>query len=242
MTYKTESILLDKPTIKEATTKNTVSINKQESLVHQYHVPNFPKAHRRHRMPGSRFMSAKDKPIPSIITLKSMPGQASMHLLMKYRLLEVLSPDCAFQSSQARNLFGRASITERLLPYGVAACNTLAAWIWVGGIFPSKLDIVSNSHFRTPIYGHIIRVHNRQLAPEQLMKLGKLWATSPIRTACDLACEQGIDQQIKLSTIYAILERYHATCENCLTMLEQNPRWPGHSTGIQIIQLLRKIL
>ncbi|KFI39290.1 hypothetical protein BACT_0120 [Bifidobacterium actinocoloniiforme DSM 22766] len=187
-----------------------------------------------------------EQPLPNLVHLSQLPGPNSMRLLTQRRLVEPLDASCSYLHERATGIFGRASIVTPLLPYGAAACNALAGWIWTGGVFPPHLDIVSNSHFRAPVYGHNLRVHNRRLPTEHLMQLGDLWATSPLRTACDLACEdapRGSDgDDRKLAYLHTLMERYHVTCGACLNLLEANPRWPGHAVGVRTFHLLRDIL
>ncbi|WP_127920935.1 hypothetical protein [Bifidobacterium xylocopae] len=173
-----------------------------------------------------------------------MPGPNSMRFLIAHGLLEPLDPSCSYLHERAGGIFGRASIVTPLLPYGAAASNGLAHWVWTGGAFPPYIDIISSSHFRTPVHGHIIRVHNRRLPTEHMMKLGDLWTTSPLRTACDLACEPPgrTGEDGKLAGLHTLMERYQVSCGACLNLLADNPRWPGHSLGIEAFQTLRRIL
>ena len=65
-----------------------------------------------------------------------------------------------------------------------------AAWVWLGGPdFPSTIDVISTSHFRSASVSRRIRVFKRLTLPEQIIKLGGLPVTTPARTACDLVCQ-----------------------------------------------------
>ncbi|BDR52295.1 hypothetical protein KIM372_02020 [Bombiscardovia nodaiensis] len=199
------------------------------------HRPESP-AHRRDSAPAY-------DPLPDLIQLSMLPGPGSMRLLIEHRLVQPLDATCSYLTERATGIFGRASVVAPLLPYGAAACNNLADWVWTGGSFPESLDIVSNSHYRSLVYSHSLRVHNRRLPSEHLMKLGQLWTTSPMRTACDLACEEtSEDSSGKLASIHTLMESYQVSCRSCLDLLEANPRWPGHSTGIETFNILKQIL
>ncbi|BDR55298.1 hypothetical protein KIMH_14090 [Bombiscardovia apis] len=186
--------------------------------------------------------SASDS-LPDLVLLSKLPGPNSMRLLTQYRLVEPLDPNAAYLSERASGIFGRAAIAKRLIPYGTTACNSLASWVWSGGLFPPYLDVVSSSHFRTPMYSHPLRVHNRKLPFEHMMKLGRLWTTSPLRTACDLACEERSDEDNsgKVASLHTLMEQYQVSSNACLNLLAANPRWPGHNSGIETFNLLRKL-
>lgn len=190
-------------------------------------------------------MTGKDGCRPhGLIRAGDLPGPMSMRLLVSAHVLAMLDPTCAYLVEDAAGIFGRADIVEPLIPYGAAACCRLALWIWTGGNFPDELDIVSNSHFRAPVHGRIIQVHNRRLPTDHLMKLGRLWATSPMWTACEIAC---LDQVIcngedRMACLHELMERYQVSPLDCLDLLQKNPRWPGHAVGVGTLSVLKGLL
>lgn len=182
----------------------------------------------------TRIRSGTPTKSPLIFT-RDLPGPMSMRRLCDMGILIPLGHESAFLSSDARTLFGRAAIASALVPTGSAACASLAAWIWNGGTFPDTIDVISRSHYRAPIYGRLIRVYNRAVPPDHLRRMGRLLVTSPLRTACDLACDEPYDQDADIrSTILKLLHRNKLTPSFCLKMLDDNPRWPGHAIGVAI--------
>lgn len=183
-------------------------------------------------------------PPPIILEIKDLPGPLSLQMLVRVGIVTELDPSSCYLREQAQGIFGRASIVLSMLPYGVAACGSLAQWIWMNGTFPDALDIISNSHFRSLVHGRVLRPHNRRLNPEYLMRLGKLWVTSPLWTACDLACEDTVlcNGEDRLGVIQDLIERYKVSYADCLSLLGANPRWPGHARGMKIITSLKALI
>ena len=184
------------------------------------------------------------KPLPSLIQTEDLPGPLSLSLLVKEGIVTCLDQSCCYLNEQAKGLYGRASIVTPMVPYGAAACGGLALWIWINGQFPDTLDIISNSHFRTPVHGRPLRPHQRQLDARYLMKLGKLWVTSPLWTACDLACDSSgrCNGEEITAVLHELMERYQVSCGSCEELLSSNPRWPGHAQGLETIRRLKAIL
>lgn len=187
--------------------------------------------------------AAEDLPSsPGLIQVGDLPGRLSLNLLVRLGIVTVLDPATCYRNDDAEGIFGRASIILPLLPFGAAACGSLALWIWLNGTFPETLDVISNSHFRAPVLGRPLRPHNRKLNPQYLMRLGRLWVTSPLWTACDLACEeqQALSRgEARQERIHELMDRYQVSCSDCLDLLAANPRWPGHATGIKTITGLK---
>ncbi|MCI1636463.1 hypothetical protein [Bifidobacterium sp.] len=171
----------------------------------------------------------------ALIFAHDLPGPMSMKRLCDLGILIPLEGTTAFLNSDAETLYGRASIAACVVPTGAAACTLLATWIWSGGSFPKTIDIISRSHYRAPVHGHLIRVYNRNIPPDHLRRMGKLLVTSPIRTACDLACDNDSgDSQELLLVISDLLHRQHLTPSACLALLSSNSRWPGHAKGVKM--------
>lgn len=180
-------------------------------------------------------------PLPGLIQVGDLPGRLSLNLLVRLAIVTILDPSTCYRNEDTKGIFGRASIILPMLPFGAAACGSVALWIWLNGRFPEALDVISNSHFRAPVLGRPLRPHNRKLNPQHLMRLGKLWVTSPLWTACDLACEEPAQcrGEARQERIHELMVRYQVSCSDCLDLLADNPRWPGHATGIQTITGIR---
>ncbi|MFT8648847.1 hypothetical protein [Bifidobacterium psychraerophilum] len=175
----------------------------------------------------------------TLILANDLPGPLSMRWLHELGIVIPLDEGSAFLSDDAGSLYGRATVASALVPTGSAACTLLAAWIWTGGPFPETIDIVSQSHYRAPVHGHLIRVHNRNIPPDHLMRMGRLWVTSPQRTACDLACDDGHGGPELLRIISAVLHQHQLTPSACLHLLASNPRWPGHARGVALFNAMK---
>ena len=184
------------------------------------------------------------EPLPSLIQTGDLPGPLSLSLLANEGIITCLDRSCCYLNEQAEGLYGRASIVMPMVPYGAAACGGLALWIWLNGRFPDALDIISNSHFRTPVHGRPLRPHQRQLDARYLMRLGQLWVTSPLWTACDLACDPSgrCNGEDVMAVLHELMECYQVSCGSCETLLSSNPRWPGHARGLETIRRLKVLL
>lgn len=163
-----------------------------------------------------------------------------MRYLESLDLVVTLDSSNCFSTADTHTLFGRAAVAARLVPIGAAACTYLARWIWAGGAFPGTIDIISQSHYRAAVHGHLIRVHNRHIEADQMIQIGSLFLTSPARTACDLACNEDGKESFNESVarITSMLELYDVRPEECMDLLLQNQRWPGHAKGLEIMRMI----
>ena len=176
------------------------------------------------------------------IRAAELPGPMSMSRLVRLGIVKALDSGCGFLSAHADTLYGRASIAGHIVPYGAVACATLAAWVWIGGEFPATVDIISDSHFRSRVFGRPIHVYNRCIPPEHLRRLADLQVTSPMRTVCDLAC-LGFDNPAApdaCADVRTLLHQHRLRPSECLNMLCENIRWPGHAQGVQLLEALRQ--
>lgn len=67
----------------------------------------------------------------------ALPGPMSMHRLAEIGAIHQLDDDSAYLSEDAETLFGRANITNILKPFNTVSCAVSAAWVWLGGRFPT---------------------------------------------------------------------------------------------------------
>ena len=169
-----------------------------------------------------------------IFKANQISGSIGLRRLINTGAITMLDNHSFFVNVQAASTQGRAAIIQSLLPYNAIACGLVASWIWVGGTFSRTIDIISRSHFRTPIYGRSIRVTNRDITQEHLSYLGTQRLTSPVRTACDLAClsiSEKAEEKAYMS-IGKLAGVFNFTYTDCLKMLWDHPRWPGHDEGV----------
>ncbi|MFT8592484.1 MAG: hypothetical protein ABF747_02580 [Bifidobacterium sp.] len=188
---------------------------------------------------SSQHAASRRRP-DTFIDIDSLPGPLSMRYLSTLRIVTKMDDHSCFSNENLHTLYGRASIAARLVPIGAAACTYLARWIWSGGKFPGTIDIISNSHFRAAVHGHLIRVNNRRIGADHMVQIGTLLLTSPTRTACDIACNEDTSESFNESveTISRMLELYDVEPEECMELLIDNQRWPGHAKGLEIMRMI----
>ena len=94
-----------------------------------------------------------------------------------------------------------------------------AAWVWLGGPdFPSTIDVISTSHFRSA------SVFKRLTLPEQIIKLGGLPVTTPARTACDLVMspEDIPDPSTVNALVCQLMSAYQFRPNDCLQIVKEH--------------------
>jgi hypothetical protein len=185
---------------------------------------------------------ATTKRLPLLIHISELPGKMCMKRLERAGILTELDDRTAFLSIHATSLYGRAQIAAQMTPLGSAACATLALWVWLGGEIPQAITIISNSHYRAPIFGRPIQVFNRQVGPRNLMRIGKLTIVNPLWVACQLACfpPEDFDRDVGLERFTDFLRHFDLSTDSCRKLLKENPRWPGHSCAEELISGLEK--
>lgn len=160
----------------------------------------------------------------AILLASELPGPMSMRHLNDVGALQALDDSSAYLSESASTLYGRGTIASSMMPFGTVACAMTAAWVWLGGEFPRTLDILSSSHFRTPVHGRRIKVFNRILPNTQITSIGDLRITTPVRTACDIALlnETDLMHEYATETVRALMEEYGFTPTACLGIIDDN--------------------
>lgn len=148
-----------------------------------------------------------------------------------YGVLHSFDDISAYLGEHADTPDGRGLICRHASPMDVVACASLAAWIWVGGDFPSTIDVVSDAHYRSLAHGRRIRPFNRQIDSQYIVTVGGMKVTSPARTACDLALVQidAADEQLEVGgTIRCLMNRYSFGMADCLAIFDTDSRhWPN---------------
>ena len=186
---------------------------------------------------------AKPMPLPSVIHLNDIPGSIGLHRLVQEGIVVALTESSGYLKTHGETLYGRASVMESILPYGLVACASTAAWVWLGGDFPSQIEVVANTHFRTSLHGRTIRVHDRSIpGTHVMMRLKQLMVTSPLRTACDIAC-MSVQDKIMINApliMIELLERYELTTERCIHELWNTPNWHRHNIGVRAFMELEE--
>lgn len=90
----------------------------------------------------------------------------------------------------------RAQSLARVLPPGSVVCDRTAAWIWgidvlgpLEPVSPSRIEVVRVDGDRSR--NCAVLGGKRDLKPEEIVEVNGLRLTTPVRTACDLACLRG---------------------------------------------------
>lgn len=130
-----------------------------------------------------------------------------------------------YWSEHGDTLYGRALIIRNIIPSATVACMRTALWVWMGGLFPETVDVLSGSHYRTTRHGRPIRVFARRVDRDQVLNLGDLDITSPSRTACDIAT---ISSRRPGAAVFAdrvadLMHTYRFTPDDCAAILAANP-------------------
>lgn len=166
-----------------------------------------------------------------IIRTCRLPGPMCVTRITDYGVLHNFDDISAYLGEHSDTPDGRGLICRHASPMNVVACASLAAWIWVGGDFPSTIDVVSDAHYRSPAHGRRIRPFNRQIDSQYIITVGGMRVTSPARTACDLALVQidASDEQLEVGgTIRCLMNRYSFGMAECLAIFNTDSRhWPN---------------
>ena len=118
--------------------------------------------------------------VPPILFTKDLPGPLSLNRLAAFGTLHKLDDSAGYWIEHSGTLYGRAKIVAEVAPFGTVVCSMTAAWVWLGGPdFPSTIDVISTSHFRSASVSRRIRVFKRLTLPEQIIKLGGLPVRHP---------------------------------------------------------------
>lgn len=174
----------------------------------------------------SRHMGAGDDGATAqtvLYTYDNLPGPFAMRSLVRAGALIALDERHAYRSADGETLYGRAAIVAAMLPNPqLVACGRAAAWVWLGGEFPSAVDVLSTTHYRAPLMGRPINVRERRVPPKQTQLVGPLTITTPERTVCDLAMcpPEDIYEQSLDELILRLLRHFSIDIEDCLLILE----------------------
>lgn len=100
-----------------------------------------------------------------------------------------------------------------------------ALWVWMGGLFPETVDVLSGSHYRTMRHGRPIRVFARRVDHDHVQTLGDLSITSPPRTACDIAtmANRSPGAAVFADRVADLMHTYRFTPDDCAAILGANP-------------------
>lgn len=172
--------------------------------------------------------------VPLLVMADSLPGPLSLRHLTRHGVIRTLDHRTGgYTCLRARTLSGRGAIVGTMLPPNTAACMGLAAWVWLGGLFPDTIDIVSDSHFRSLVHGRRIRVFNRKTSARDVMAISGIRVTAPARTVCDLTLlpDGEFEALGGLERIRELLDDYDVHPHECVRVLDENRFWPNIRTA-----------
>lgn len=136
------------------------------------------------RTPGT-LRNAKRYPL---ITTNDVCGQMGLWTLEARGVLCRLDATCGYLTQEQYSVASRAHIVRQLIPQHTVASGYMAYWVWMGGDFPSCIDIISTSHYWTMIVQRPVHASNRVLDDHHIITSHGLSITSPLRTVCDISC------------------------------------------------------
>lgn len=149
----------------------------------------------------------------------------SLHRLSRVGSVCSLDGHSGYWSEHADSLYGRALIVHNIIPSSTVACMRTALWVWMGGMFPETVDVLSGSHYRTTRHSRPICAFARRVEREHVVRLGDLNITSPPRTACDIAtmANRRPGTAIFADRVADLMHAYCFTPEECHDILDMNP-------------------
>lgn len=168
-------------------------------------------------------MTLATGPLAPLLRDGDLPGPMNLNRLADFGTLCKLDSANAYTLQDSTTLYGRAIIVETVMPRNAVACGFTAAWLWLGGLFPETIDILSSSHFRTLRHGRKVRVFNRKAPPDHVIQVGPVRTTTPVRTACDLALIATDEtKDVMHEVICMLMQEYRFRPDDCLQALQQS--------------------
>lgn len=171
-----------------------------------------------------------------------LPGGMSHIVLHHAGAINASARKTLYRSSDGLSPWRRAELVRPLLPYGITVCLWLAAWIWVGGEFPEALDVVASTRYMSDAYNRALRLHNRTVNGRDLVILRRLRVSSPLRTACDIACLDDADVEshaTQRATVATLMRECALAPQTCIHALQNNPHTMGHPEGVRLFRDMR---
>ena len=112
--------------------------------------------------------------VPPLLHSHELPGPMSLNRLSRGGTVCSLDGHSGYWSEHGDTLYGRALIVHNIIPSATVACMRTALWVWMGGLFPETVDVLSGSHYRTMRHGRPIRVFARRVDHDHVQTLGDL--------------------------------------------------------------------
>ena len=179
-----------------------------------------------------------------IIRVRDLPGPMAMQTLIDLGMLQRLSSGAAFLPRMALTLEQRADIAGAVMPNHTIACLELAAWIWLGGEFPTTLDVITPARFNSFGLSGAFTAHDWRIRCKETREISDMRTTTPLRTICDLACcdaEDSIaaDEAQRIVIIERLMREFRIRPAQCLRSIQQRLRFTGHPIGATLMRRIR---
>ena len=175
--------------------------------------------------------------------MRDLPGPMSLHRLTGLGVVRRLDEAHAYYARYTTTVQGRVRMVKRLAPSHVIVCALTACWVWLGGELPQTVDVVSQSHFRTVMYGRKIRVFNKQTTEQDVTTICGLHITTPLRTACEIAVLPNTEWEMTdgASLVCALMNEYRLTKSDCMAVLNANRFWSNGPRAKRFFSTLLEI-
>ena len=179
-----------------------------------------------------------------IIRVRDLPGPMAMQMMIDLGMLCRLSSGAAFQPGMALTPEQRAGIAGAVMPNHTIACLELAAWIWLGGEFPTTLDVITPARFNAFGLDGAFTAHDWRIRCKETREISDMRTTTPLRTICDLACcdaEDSIaaDEAQRIVIIERLMREFRIRPTQCLRSIQQRLRFTGHPIGATLMRRIR---
>lgn len=177
--------------------------------------------------------------LPDVVRAEDLPGPTAMAWLAREGRVRVIDSSTAVSSLLPDSMVRRAQAASYLVPRRCTACGLLALWIWEGGAFPRRLEVIATLKPKSPL-PHDVSVRLRRLAPGESMAVAGLRVTSPLRTAVDVAClpDDFFDVHVGAGRFVLFLHHQGLTLQECQKRLGENCRAVGYMTGRRRLEKL----
>ncbi|MFD0704650.1 hypothetical protein ACFQY8_02655 [Alloscardovia venturai] len=168
---------------------------------------------------------------------EDFPGQLCLARLEKAHIISNLDKSTFYPMRFNDTSSTRAHVARDIVPFGAIASAWLAAWIWLGGQFPTSIDITSTNHYHNILFGRNVRSTSRQIHSSCLAQFPHLLVTSPQRTACDIACSdiRRANPIIIEHTIHRLALSYAFAEHDCMEIMRHNTRQPRYTCGVNLL-------
>lgn len=165
------------------------------------------------------------------------PGLMCLHRLRSCQALDQLDDNIFFPARFSATSFMRVHVVRDVIPEHSIASGLLAAWIWLGGRFPGRIDVMRDHNYHSILFGRKVRSSARQIHHSYLYEFADLLVTTPEITACDLACSEDARKHPEevSDLLVELAQQYNFTEHDCLELMRENTRRPRYTAGLHLL-------